>query len=263
MRSTLAALAILSALVGPAMAGPPDAQSLVKRMKAALEPARPGARRLTLTLNQEGETVQVTIGEARKQVNDAWRILLTTLAPAEAVGTSYLVQAGGPGQDTEWLYLPYVRRVRKFVSPEAYSAFLNSDFTYADLGFVSTGATYTLLGAGAQDGVKTYRIQGVPKENWYYSRWVTTINADTAMPIMREIYDSANRLWKRQRWSGVTVVDGVSLPAEISMEDVQAKSRTDIRLTGADYDVTLPDALFDPDQLPAAATASVWAGVGK
>jgi hypothetical protein len=262
MRAILAAVLLVPAFARPCLAAPPDVQSLVKRMQTALEPDTPGVRQLTFTLSQQGETVQVTVGEARKQVAGTWRILLVTLAPAGARGTAYLVQHGGPGQDTEWFYLPYVRRVRKLVSPEAYGAFLNSDFTYADLGFVDTGATYTLLGEGSEGGVKTYRLQAVPKQNWYYSRWVTTISAETGMPIMREIYDAADQLWKRERWEHTTVVDGVPLPSTVSMEDVQAGSRTDVRLTGADYDAKLPDALFDPNQLPAAGTARVWAGIG-
>jgi hypothetical protein len=193
-------------------------QTLVQRMKAAADPAKPGVRRLTLTLSQDQETVQVTVGEARKQVNGEKRILLTTLAPAGVQGTSYLVQEGGPGQDTQWFYLPYVRRVRKLVSPEAYSAFLNSDFTYADLGFVDTGATYTLLGEGPR-AAKDYRCKPC-RRKWYYA-WVTTIDADTGMPIMREIYDwptscgSANAGTHHGR-------DGVSLPGDVSMEDLRA-----------------------------------------
>jgi hypothetical protein len=263
MRAILAALVVVSSLVAPASAAPPDVRGLVQRMKAALEPARPGVRRFTLTVNQDQETSQVTVGEARKQMKGgAWRFLLAVLAPAAVQGTAYLVQEGGPGQDIQWFYLPYVRRVRTLVSSEAYSAFLNSDFTFADLGFVSTGATYRLLGEGSQDGAKTYRIQGVPKETWYYSRWVTTMNATTGMPISRDIYDPANQLWKRQRWERVTVIDGVAIPTHISMEDVQAKSRTDIRVNGADYDAAVPDTLFDPEQLPAAGRAAVWAAVG-
>jgi outer membrane lipoprotein-sorting protein len=263
MRATFAALVVVSTLVVPAAAAPPDVRALVQRMKAALEPARPGVRRLTLTVDQDGETSQLTVGEARKQMSGgAWRILLSALAPSGIQGTSYLVQEGGPARDTQWLYLPYVRRVRTVASTEAYSAFLNSDFTYADLGFVGTGATYTLLGEGAARGAKTYRIQAVPKETWYYSRWVTTIDAETGMPISRDIYDTGNHLWKRQRWERVTVIDGVALPTQISMEDVQARSRSDIRVTGADYDASLPDTLFDPEQLPAAGRAAVWSTVG-
>jgi hypothetical protein len=205
------------------------------------------------------------LGEARKNLGNSGRILLAVLPPAPegATGTAYLVQEGGPGQDTEWFYLPYVRRVRKLTSPEAYSAFLNSDFTYADLGFVNTAAKYTFLGEGTENGKKTYKIQAVPKETWYYSRWVTTLDADTAMPIMREIYDPANQLWKRQRWEAPTVVDGVPVPSAVSMEDVQAKSRSDLRMTGADFDLSLPDSLFDPYQLPAAGAAPIWNTVGK
>ena len=264
MRATLVALLVVSTVVST-HAAPPDVKTLVTRMKAALEPAKPGARRLTLTLSQGGDTTQVTLGEARKNLGSSGRILVAVLPPAPegATGTAYLVKEGGPGQDMEWFYLPYVRRVRKLTSPEAYSAFLNSDFTYADLGFVNTGAKYTFLGEGTENGKKTYKIQAVPKETWYYSRWVTTIDAETAMPIMREIYDPANQLWKRQRWEAPTVVDGVPVPSAVSMEDVQAKSRSDLRMTGADFDAKLPDSLFVPDQLPAAGAAAIWNTVGK
>ena len=263
MRFLLAALFASTLLPAPAPAGPPDVYGLVGRMKVAMEPAKAGVRRLTFTLTQEQETVQVTVGEARKMVGGKWRVLLTTLAPAGARGTAYLVEDGGAGNDTEWFYLPYVRRVRKFVSPEAYSAFLNSDFTYADLGFINTNDAYRFLGESTENGVRVYKIQAVPKQNWYYSRWVTTIDASNMRPITREIYDSAGQLWKRQHWGDPTVVDGVMLMGHVSMEDLQAKSRTDIRMTGADYDIALPDSLFDPDQLPATAGASVWADIGK
>lgn len=263
MRALLVASLVALSLAGPVSAAPPDAQAVVQRMQAALEPAKPGARRFTLTLTQGKETVQITVGEARKQVAGSWRVLITALAPAGLQGMAYLVQDGGPRNDIEWFYLPYVRRVRKVASPEAYSAFLNSDFTYADLGFVDTGATYTLLGEGTEGGVKTVKLQGVPKESWYYARWVTTVNAETGMPIVREIYDTANQLWKRQRWSDPMVVDGITLPGAISMEDVQLQSRTDVRMVGADYDVALTDDLFDPERLPSASASPVWASVGK
>lgn len=249
--------------LAPAGAAEPDVQSVVAKLRAAVEPAKPGVRRMTLTHTERGAVTQVTLGEARKAIAGKRRILLVTLAPANAAGTAYLVEEGGPGAITQWFYVPYVRRVRKLVSPEAYSAFLNSDFTYADLGFVDTGATYTLLDEGTQDGRKTYRVEGVPRERWYYARWVTTLDAETGMPLVRELYDSANQLWKRQRFEHTTVVDGVALPSGVSMEDLQAKSRTEIRMTGADYDVEVPDALFDPATLPDASSAPVWAGVGQ
>lgn len=261
MRSILAAFLVLSALVAPASAEPPDVQSLVKRMKDALEPASGGARRLSFTVSSDQGSSQITVGEARKKMNGVPRILLVAMAPEGVRGAAYLVQGDGPGQDTQWFYLPYLRRVRKVVSPEAYSAFLNTDFTYADLGFVSTGAAYTLVGEGTQAGIKTYQIQAVPKETWYYSRWVTTISAETGMPMVREIYDAANELWKRERWDHVSVIDKVALPTDISMEDVQAKSRTDVRVTGADFDAQLPDSLFEPDRLPTVGAAPIWATI--
>ena len=54
------------------------------------------------------------------------------------------------------------------------------------------------------------------------------------------------------------LVDGVPTTMHVSMEDVQAKTRTDIEVRSVDYDADVPDALFDPATLPSARTSSVW-----
>src|SRR2546427_12125610 len=86
------------------------------------------------------------------------RTLNVVLAPESLRGAAFLVQDDGAASDVQWLYIPAIGRVRRLVSPEAYSAFLNSDFTYADLGFVDTGARYRLLGTKTYDGTRTLEI---------------------------------------------------------------------------------------------------------
>jgi outer membrane lipoprotein-sorting protein len=261
MRSILGCLAVLTALAAPAAAAP-DAQAIIEHMKTVLEPGRPSVRQLTLTVSAGDDSSRIIVGEARKRVDGAARILLVALAPAGLRDTAYLVQRGAGAESRQWVYLPAVRRVRTVVSPEAYSAFLNSDFTYADLGFVREDAKNTFLGTDELNGDKMFKVQSVPAENWYYGRWVTWVDADTWLPVQRELYDAANVLWKREEWKRHTVINGVRTVLEMSMEDVQAKTRTDIKVTGVAYDVDLPDALFAPGMLPAAGAAKVWAGLG-
>lgn len=263
MPPSLRALAVLVTVASPALAAPPDASSIVARMRAALQPEKPMVRRLTFAISADQESSQVIVGEARKRVNGAGRILFVGLAPEAIRGTAYLVQEGSEAQNVQWVYIPAVRRVRTTVSPEAYTAFLNSDFTYADLGFVGTDATYTVLGEEDLGGRKTYKIQGIPRQGWYYGRWVTWVGADNGLPLQREIYDPANDLWKRERWNQVSVVEGIPTAFRHSMEDVQTRTRTDIIVTGVDYEASLPDALFDPAQLPSAGSAAVWSAVGR
>ena len=259
MRVTVAASLILASLTASARAADPDIGMLVREMKSALEPARPSIRKLTFRVSGEsGETSQVIVGQVRGMVGTHRRILNLVLAPASLRGIAYLVEEGGAASDVQWLYLPAIGRVRKVVSPEAYAAFLNSDFTYADLGFVSTGARYRLLGTETHDGTRAFEIEGVPKETWYYGRTVTWLPADSRLPLERDLYDPAKQLWKVERWEQLSVVDGVPTALRVSMEDVQSKTRTDIDVSAVRYDVSPPEGLLDPAQLPKAAGSPLW-----
>ena len=80
--------------------------------------------------------------------------------------------------------------------------------------------------------------------------------------VARDFFDPANQLWKRQRWEQVSEVDGVPTTMHMSMEDVQAKTRTDVDVRSIEYDVDVPDPLFDPASLPSAPTSPVWARPG-
>lgn len=262
----LTALALVAATT--AVAAPPDVATIVGRMKQVLEPARPNLRRGTLTVAQGGFTSQVTLGQARGKVAGGNRILTVVLAPADLRGTAYIVKEEAASvSDRLWVYLPAIGRVREVVSPEAYSAFLNSDFTYADLGFIRLQSKLSLKGEQTVNGVKAYTIEAIPPQTWYYARIVTAVAADTFLPIERKFYDPANALWKVERFEKVAVINGVPTVLTVSMEDVQAKSRTTIDVSDLQYDATIPDGLFEPATLPQAAASPLWtslkAPVGK
>jgi len=260
--STILAAFVLLSLGAPAFASP-DVDAIVARMKSGLEPSRPSIRMVEFTVSADGESSRLTVGEARKRVNGRGRILLVVLAPDALAGTAYLVQEGTGDENVQSVYLPGVRRVRTIVTREAYTPFLNSDFTYADLGFVGTGAKYTVLGEEERAGTPVYVVQGVPKDTWYYARTVTSVDKESGLPVARDLYDAANQLWKRERWEQVSKVDGVPTTMHVSMEDVQAKTRTDIDVRSVHYDADVPDALFDPATLPSARTSPVWARPGS
>jgi hypothetical protein len=264
--TAIATIVMLSAT--SALAQTPDVQALVRGMKQALEPAKPSLRRMTLTVAQEGTTSTVTLGQARGTVGGASRILTVVLAPADLRGTAYLVQeqAASPS-DQLWVYVPAIGRVRTVVGPEAFSAFLNSDFTYSDLGFTALRWTYTAKDGDAVNGAKTYRVEGVPQQQYYYARVSSLIAGDGFMPIQRDFFDPANQPWKVERFEKVNAVNGVPTPLLVSMDDTQSKSRTTLTITDLSYDAQVPEALLQPEGLPKAVGSPVWsalkAPVGK
>src|SRR5258705_7355052 len=169
--------ALAFALVASAAgAAGPDAKALVAKMKDAFEPAKASARTVTLTVTNEGTSTQVVLGQARTTSGGGKQVLTVVLAPAELRGMAYLIQEQPQGpNDKIWNYIPAIGRVRTLVSPEAYSAFLNSDYTYSDLGFVSLRAKYGAVKEETVNGAKAYSVETIPPSSWYYSRIVSTI----------------------------------------------------------------------------------------
>jgi hypothetical protein len=241
------------------MAAPPTAATIVGQMKQALEPPKSSLRKVTLTVSQGGETSTVQLGEARGRHGDKNHVLIVVLSPTDLRGTAFLVKEEQTGpNDVTSAYIPWIRRVRTLVAPEAYSAFLNSDFTYSDLSFVDVRETVTLEGEETHDGAKVYKLKAVPKQKWYYSSIETTVAADTGMPIERRYFDPAGALWKVARWEGVSVIDGFPTALSVTIEDVQAKSSSTMTITDLKYDATVPDALLQTMNMPAAATSPLW-----
>jgi outer membrane lipoprotein-sorting protein len=157
-----------------------------------------------------------------------------------------------------WIYLSALQTARGIVPVDVYGRFLGTDFTYSDLGFVSRHGTYRFLGEETHKGVHAYKVEEVPKEQWYYSRIVTWVSADSLLPLQRNYYDRAGRLWKTTVFDQVTVVDGVPTPLQIRMLDKQQNTSTEFQVSEVHYDVDVPDALFDPQRLAQAVTSSLW-----
>ena len=144
---------------------------------------------------------------------------------------------------------------------EGFRAFLESDFTLADLGFVSLRSHYKLLGEEGRGGPRAYKIQempGAPQAKWYYSRILAWIAADSHLPLERDFYDPSNTLWKVETFEQVTDIDGVLTPLRLRMEDKEQGGSTEIDVSEVRYDIDIPDSLFDPAHLREAAASSLW-----
>ncbi|MGH7894492.1 MAG: outer membrane lipoprotein-sorting protein [Candidatus Binatia bacterium] len=252
------ATAIVFVVAATAAAAPPDVAVIVSRMKQALEPTQSSLRKMTLTVAQQGTSSTVVLGQARGKLADGNRILTVVLEPPDLRGTAYLVQEAPASDDNkQWAWVPAIGRVRTLISPEAFSAFLNSDFTYSDIGFIPLHSTYSLLGEETK-GVHAYKIQAVPAQQWYYARIVSTVGADSFLPIERQFYDPANALWKTERFEGVSTINGVPTVLTTSMDDVQFGSKTTLHVTDLQYGAQIPDALLKPEGLPEAVKSPLW-----
>ena len=267
MRAIFALLAASVVAASPVAAqAPPDAKTLVKQMKEAFEPARPSTRKVIVSVTDLGQTLQFEGRVARKQLPDGKRQVIVMTAPLDVRGTAMMiVEPKDPSKPSVmWLYSPVIRRVRKLVPIEAYDHFLDTDFTYADLGYVRLHDRYKLLGEADVKGVKAYKVEEkIPREEWYYSRVITYITAGNKLPLQRDYYDPAGALWKTEVFNRITDIDGVPTVLHAEMKDVQAQTATELTISEVRYDVDVPDAIFDPMKLGQLADHPLWQPAAK
>jgi hypothetical protein len=226
----------------------PSAEQIVAQMKAALQPPPASTRRWEMRMSSpRAATPRVVEAlQARKKIGDGGRVVTVVTAPPSLRGMTFMLDEA---DEVRWIYAPTIDRVRKIGPVLAAEAYLHSDFSYGDLGWISTGAKYRLLGRETRDGVSAYQIEEQPSSPWFYSRILTWVATDTFLPVRRELYDPGGQLWKVETFSDVRRIEDLPTPTRIRMEDVLAKTSTEIIVSDVDYEPNLPDALFDPMKL--------------
>lgn len=237
-----------------ALAAPPEVMTIVEQMKDVFESEQPRMSEVAITVSGDDEQSMTWTGrQVRKVFPDGKRTLLLLQTPDYLKGTALLIaereEQGKAERDAMWMYLPAVNRVRKIVPVETYQRFFDSDFTYADLGFVSRRGQHRLLGEEEHLGKRAYKVEFVPQDSWYYSRIITWVEADSMLPLQRDYYDVAGERWKRLLFKQVMVINDIPTPLVMEMRDLQQETQTTFRLNQVSYDEDIPDILFDPDHL--------------
>ena len=247
-----------------ASAAEPDGASIVKRMKQALEPARPSLRVMTLKVNSsEGFATEWTLGQARAHVNDADWMLTVVLKPADAKGFALLAQQRPGAQAVEYVYLPALRRVRELTPLTGYEPYFGTDFTYEDLSFIRLGGHEKLDGIETHNGVRAYKLEEALSNNPYFSKVVTWVATDTDLPVERDYYDLDGKLFKTERFEKIWKIDKIPTIMKIVIKDVQSGGSSEIDVSIVKYDKQAPLGLFDPKRLPDAASDTFWKNAAR
>lgn len=248
--------------IGPwntAEASPPKAMKIIKDMKEVFEPEQPCVRKIDLSVS--GEPALETHWTARKASRtfpEGKRTLLVMLEPRDVRGNGLIIEEHKDKSAVKWVYVPLVRRVRKIVPVTAYEHFLNTDFTFADLGYVEYDGTYELLGEEERAGEPAYKVSFNPTNPWYYSRVITWVSKETHLPIERDYYDVKAQLWKQETFEQATIINGIPTPLRIQMKDVQNETTSLFSVSEVRFDLEIPKDLFNPKMLPKAADSPFW-----
>jgi hypothetical protein len=177
--------------------------------------------------------------------------------PADIAGTGFLVwqHKSAPGAakaeaDERFLYLPSLGRVRRIAGSEAQESFVGSDFTYEDIGGREfDDYSYTLINETALNGT-AYTLESRSKDpNARFPRVVSMIRKDNFVVVRAEIFNKRDELAKVFEASRVEKVGKYWTVMAMTMKDLGQKTRTEMLVEKAEYDIGLGDEVFTRREL--------------
>jgi outer membrane lipoprotein-sorting protein len=215
-------------------------------MRTALFDKRAQTGRMLITVrSDDGTSAEWRADYLQQRRADGGYTLMAMREPEGVAGVALLTRSSVE-DSRAWMYVPSVRRTRELDALEADTRFLFSDITYGDLGMFERRASE--LHVSSVDGGDAFLIERVPADSWQISRIKTWLSQDNALPLRREFYDRAGRLWKEASFTHGEV-QGTPTIVGITMRDVQGGGETRITRRDITYVDEVNEALFAPDEL--------------
>lgn len=262
------ALCILLAASPLLHAETPDADALLASMQDALAPTTEHLARVRVSVKRTDSVQADKAWEAlvvRKRFSDGPRTAVVMISPEDTAGMTMMTAPRGDGTGTGlWIYSPSERRTLQFGPLRIDQHFLETGFDLGDLAMhVRKMRDAQILDSEIIDGRLCWKVQAAPERDLYYSRIVTWIAQSSKLPLRREYFDRAERLWKVVRYE-VTGADALETISSITLDDVQSGTRSEWQvqqLKNAGTEVSKED--FRPSALGDLGKRAFWPATSR
>jgi hypothetical protein len=231
----------------------PTTLELSSRITQSLHPAESSIRDIEIRVREGDRDIDVWHGrQFRKSDADVRRVVTLLTSPPSVSGFAVLATGKSVDQDTYWIYVPPVRRVRRLIYEGRYENFLGTELSASDFGFFRMDvAAARVIGSARLGNTETWKLEETMQPATGYSRAVTWVDAATGLPLRRELYDTSGKLWKTQTRERIEKVGDVSVPLILRAKDIETGGETVLEYKNVQFGVVLDDALFTAESLPA------------
>jgi Outer membrane lipoprotein-sorting protein len=235
MKRRIALFCSLLLLAATAYAEPLTAaqivQQVLQRDPFGLSGAETSAR-IILT-DKKGSTSQLVFSAKSMQHQPPLaQSLIRFSAPAELSGAAFLQVQKSGGDDDRFLFLPELKRTRRISGNLRASAFMGTDFSFADLDRRDIrDGTATLKGKETIGKFPCHLLEIVPKTSESgYSRLEAWIREDNFLPLRLKMYDRAGAHLKTFEAVEVKRVSNVWFISRSRMTNVKEQHTTELLL---------------------------------
>jgi len=190
---------------------------------------------------------------------DTWKLQFF-ITPADVKNTGFLTYDYYEGErdDDQWLYLPDLRKTKRIASSDKSSAFMGSDFSYADMTQrVLEEWNYKLLKETEVSGHKVWLVEALPiskevEDRYGFTKSVIFIRQDIFMGVRAVHWLKEGKKIKYQEMLGIEQIDGIWTSTEVRMKTTKNKvtlHKTVMKWTDIKYNQTIDDEMFSVRRL--------------
>ena len=186
--------------------------------------------------------------------NDSSKSLLEFLLPKDVAGTKLLTWSFADKEDSQWIYLPAFKKIKRISSSSKSSSFMGSEFTYEDLrASILDKYTYKFLKEEKRGDDTVWIYEKYSKEPSTYTKQVVTASKKYMSPIKVEFFDRSKSLLKvgefknfeQYKYGGKTFWK----PSSISMQNVQTKKESELKVTNRALGTNMTENQFRKSSL--------------
>src|SRR5215204_5559674 len=191
---------------------------------------------------------------------DGDRRLIRFSYPNDIRGTSFLVWEHPSAEDERFLFLPSLGRVRRIAGSETQDSFVGSDFTYEDIGGREfEDYAYSFAGADGESASWT-PMGGQPRPAWrleskhkdasaQFPRVLSLVLKDSFLVVGADVFNRRNERQKVYTVRRIEQVENIWTVMDSEMTNALEKTRTELAVERADYNVGLKEADFSRREL--------------
>jgi len=232
----------------------PSADEVARRVDAR-DTGRDSRLEMTMRLfDRQGRVREraLVVQAMRAQGREGDRMLVRFQSPADIRGTGFLVWEYPDADDERFLYLPALGRVRRIAGAETQESFVGSDLTYEDIGgreldhyaYTLAQGLPTWTGPDGQSHA-VWRLESRARAaDAAYPRVVSIVRQDVLMVVAADIFNRRNEREKSYEVRALRQFDGIWTATELSMVNHVQRTRTELTVTTARYNLGLTAAAF-------------------
>jgi Outer membrane lipoprotein-sorting protein len=190
------------------------------------------------------------------------RLLIRFTYPNDIRGTAFLVWEHPQKDDERFLFLPSLGRVRRIAGAEAQESFAGTDFSYEEIGGREFDEyTYAFASDAPSTQVSwTPPAGGSPRAAWRlesrrkvrsapFPKVVSLVLKDSFIVVQADIFNRRNERQKVYTVKRLEQIEKIWTATQSEMTNALERSRTELDIDAADYNVGLKESDFSRREL--------------